>query len=117
MQRAKKEVEKIAEEKDESFDASISKSIKNKQQYIINPSYQFCERLRFGRLSFKGMNREIENMMSINADRKEPALSIKRSSPPSDSSSGDEIDSLGSEDENETGNTHEEEDDDTLIPG
>lgn len=124
MQRAKKEVDKIAEEKDESFDTSLGKSIKNKQKYIINPSYQFCERLRFGRLSFKGMNTEIENMMWINATGKESASSNKRSSPPSASSSDNEIDSLGSEneDDNEDGmrDTDDEEEEsvnETSIPG
>lgn len=33
----------------------------NKRQ--IYPDYQFCERLVFGRLSFKGMNEEIEKLM------------------------------------------------------
>lgn len=116
MQRAKKEVEKIAEEKDESFDTSLCKAIKNKQQYIINPSYQFCERLRFGRFSFKGMNIDIENMMCNNAASKETTSSNKRSPPPSTSSSDNEIDNLESEDEDDLKDTDEEEDE-SLIPG
>lgn len=62
MQRAKKEVEKVAQEEEESFNLNLSKNVKNKQQYIINQSYQFCERLKFGRLSFRGMNSDIENL-------------------------------------------------------
>lgn len=107
MQRAKQEVEKVAEERDSSFDTSICSKMKNKQQYIINPSYQFCERLRFGRFSFKGMNTDIETIMYNNRIENESTSSEKRAPPPSESSSSDnEIDNLESD--------VEEEDDDCL---
>lgn len=101
MQRAKKEVEKVAEEKDASFDSSLCEKMKNKQQYIINPSYQFCERLRFGRLSFKGMNTDIETIMFNNETQQnnESNLSEKRGPPPSEGSSVNEIDNLESDEE------------------
>lgn len=35
---------------------------------IMHPSYQFCERLIFGRLSFKGMNIDIEAIMHNNSE-------------------------------------------------
>lgn len=100
MQRAKKEVEKVAEEKDSSFDTSLCSRMKNKQQYIMNPSYQFCERLRFGRFSFKGMNTDIETIMYNNQVEKESTNTEKRAPPPSSESSSDhEIDNLESDDE------------------
>lgn len=106
MQRAKKEVEKVAEEKDSSFDSSLCSKVKNKQQYIMNPSYQFCERLRFGRFSFKGMNTDIETIMFNNKLEKETLnVAEKRGRPPSESSSDHEIDNL---------DTDEEENDDDL---
>lgn len=107
MQRAKKEVEKIKEEKDESFDISLCEAIKNKQRYIINPSYQFCEKLGLGRLSFKGMNIEIEKMMYNKTN--------KRQSPPSSSSSSsdNEIDNPKSDDNEEVN----EDEDESLVLG
>lgn len=109
MQRAKKEVEKVAEAKDGSFDSSLCSDMKNKQQYIINPSYQFCERLRFGRFSFKGMNTDIETIMFNNKTEKELSIAAeKRGPPPSESSSDNEVDNL------ESDGNEEEEDDDCL---
>lgn len=105
MQRAKKEVEKVAETKedDASFDTSLCNKLKCKQQYIMNPSYQFCERLRFGRFSFKGMNTDIETIMFQN--NPDQNKSQKRSAPPSEASSSDnEIDNLesnGEDDDND----------------
>ena len=46
--------ERVENDKNELLESS-------KQQHI---SYQFCERLRFGRFSFKGMNLEIESIMN-----------------------------------------------------
>lgn len=54
MQRARQQVEQKAEKEQFSND---------KQQYIIHQSYYSCERLKLGRLSFKGMNPEIETLM------------------------------------------------------
>lgn len=34
-------------------------------QFIIEPSFVFCERLIEGRLSFQGMNPEIERLMEL----------------------------------------------------
>lgn len=44
-------------------DGSPIKKLKGKRKCVIHPSYQFCEKLKFGRLSFKGMNADIEMLM------------------------------------------------------
>lgn len=62
MKNAKNEVEKAKVESDESF-GDDANTVQSKQQYIMNQSYQFCERLKFGRLSFKGMNTYVETIM------------------------------------------------------
>lgn len=67
MKSAKETLEKSAIAKeDSSFDESIcSINLKTpKHDYLINPSFEFCEKLKFGRLSFKGMNLEIESITS-----------------------------------------------------
>lgn len=46
------------------LDSSMIELMKTKRKCIINPSYQFCERLKFGRLSFQGMNSDIESIMA-----------------------------------------------------
>lgn len=79
MQRAKKEVERVKENDDYddedggAFNSSPCAKLKNKKQCIINPSYQFCERLRFGRFSFKGMNMDIETIMYNNESERTAA--------------------------------------------
>lgn len=45
------------------FMQRAAKKEDNKEEFIIYASYQACEQLRFGRLSFKGMNTEIEDIM------------------------------------------------------
>lgn len=50
---------------DADSDEPFNSKLRNKHQCIVNPSYQFCERLRFGRFSFKGMNADIESLMYI----------------------------------------------------
>lgn len=62
MQKAKQQIEQKAEKEQLSQDNS-------KQQYIIHQSYYSCERLKLGRLSFKGMNPEIEILMRSDDDR------------------------------------------------
>lgn len=48
------------------LDTSKIQKLKTKLRFILNPSYQSCDRLRFGRLSYKGMNLEIETIMYNN---------------------------------------------------
>ena len=55
-------VQKVTE-KESNFDEDEDDEQELKRKCIIHPSYQFCEKLKFGRLSFKGMNLDIEAMM------------------------------------------------------
>lgn len=66
MQKARQQVEQKAEKEQFSNDT--------KQQYIIHQSYYSCERLKFGRLSFKGMNPEIEILMKKEEDCHDDSL-------------------------------------------
>lgn len=105
MQRAKAQLEATADQKEDSFDLSIEVKFKSAQQCVVSPSYQFCERLRFGRLSFKGMNTEIEAIMERN--RPDAILSGEKR-PASDDGWGNEVDNFDTDNENEI-------DDDTLL--
>lgn len=112
MQRAKKEVEKAATDADDNYDLTLSDNPKGKQNSNVNASYQFCERLRFGRFSFKGMNTDIEAIMFNNREiKEEPNSSLKRAAPPSDSGSDNEIDDLESDPDATRDDEEEEEDD------
>lgn len=95
MQRASQQNQRVADgqgDGDEDDDDEVEqqlpalssktcKNLKGQRKIIINPSYQFCERLRFGRFSFKGMNLDIESIMhntidsnsSANTSEKRPA--------------------------------------------
>jgi hypothetical protein len=53
-------MQRVQKEKDTSCD---DETMDLKRKCIVHPSYQFCERLKFGRLSFKGMNMEVETLM------------------------------------------------------
>lgn len=104
MQRAKKEVDKVEETNDNetSFETSLCQNSTEKQKYIINHSYQLFDRLKFGRLSYQGMNPDIETIMSQNNQNETSSQSLKRSAPSSEESSSDnEIDNLDTEEENE----------------
>lgn len=58
------------EEEEDEDDARHFKANKMKIPANCNPNYQFCERLRFGRFSFQGMNLEIESLNNrSNVDR------------------------------------------------
>lgn len=45
------------------------------ERFIIEPSYVFCEKLSDGRLSFQGMNPEIEKLMEM--EQKNEQVSVK----------------------------------------
>lgn len=65
MQRAKEQlVAKKDNQEDEDDDNPFDSNIQKKPQYILNPSYQFCEKLRFGRFSYQGMNLDVETLMA-----------------------------------------------------
>lgn len=65
-----------------------------KDHCVITASYQFCENLRFGRLSFQCMNPEIEALMVNEGFANISTGSLKRAAPPSLDSSDDEYDDL-----------------------
>lgn len=62
--------------KDISLDKAAIQNIKSKRKCIMHPSYQFCEKYKFGRLSFKGMNMDIETIMQNNKDQVDLNLSV-----------------------------------------
>ncbi|XP_068969588.1 M-phase phosphoprotein 6 [Bombus flavifrons] len=66
MKRTKEKVEKqqFHEEGEEYFGNELTKRMKkDSERFIIEPSYIFCEKLIDGRVSFQGMNPEIEKFM------------------------------------------------------
>lgn len=66
MKRTKEKVEKqeFQEEGEEYFGNELTKRMKkDSERFIIEPSYVFCEKLVDGRISFQGMNPEIEKLM------------------------------------------------------
>lgn len=115
MKNAKNEAEKVKEEKEGSFGAQLGNKLSSKQQYIINPSYQFCERLRFGRFSFKGMNAYIESLM-YNKKLEAGDIAAQKRGPPSSSESDNEIDNLDSDrGSEEEGNDDDEDEEDKIL--
>lgn len=65
MQRTKEKIEQLKEEEKtahllENVDAS---TLAKRNQILIEPSFEVCENLRFGRMSFQGYNKEIEALM------------------------------------------------------
>jgi len=77
MQRTKEKIEKDLEEQqskallDEEYNENMRKE---GQKFVVDNSYLFCEELVFGRMSFKGMNPEVEKLMqdlSGNSDKNE----------------------------------------------
>lgn len=66
-------MQKTVDKTQNNFDEHHNKSLldqqnneslrKEGQKYVVDNSYLYCERLIFGRMSFKGMNPEIEKLM------------------------------------------------------
>lgn len=82
MQRTKVKVAK--EEDDEQSRALYSNELNDKMlnsnsNYIIEPSYSICEGLIEGRLSFRGMNPELERLLEL--EREEKAAQKKPEQP------------------------------------
>ncbi|XP_054167187.1 M-phase phosphoprotein 6-like [Oppia nitens] len=66
MHRTKEKTEKQLNEQrnDELLDQHFDDNDElESQKYIINTSYVYCEGLRSGRMSFRGMNPEVEKLM------------------------------------------------------
>lgn len=82
MQRTKVKVAKEAD--DEQSRALYSNELNDKMlnsnsNYIIEPSYSICEGLMEGRLSFRGMNPELERLLEL--EREEKAAQTKPEQP------------------------------------
>lgn len=66
MKRSKEKIEQKKEELEKKalFETEIIDLLKKEgKRFLIEPSYAPCEQLVFGRMSFKGMNPEIEKLM------------------------------------------------------
>jgi len=64
MQRTKANVERELEEKSNNLDNDLLDLCrKESDRYMTTNSYLYCENLRYGRMSFKGMNAEVEKLM------------------------------------------------------
>lgn len=68
MRRTKNEYEQRKEEEDScaAYMKHVSEEKKSGINYIPEPSWANCEGVRFGRLSYRGMNPEIEYLMEEN---------------------------------------------------
>ncbi|XP_061402566.1 M-phase phosphoprotein 6 [Musca vetustissima] len=74
MQRTKEKVNKEIEaaEGREMYSSEITERMKNsKSNFIMEPSFVHCENLIEGRLSFRGMNPEIERLLELEKAEKE----------------------------------------------
>ncbi|XP_011210605.2 M-phase phosphoprotein 6 [Bactrocera dorsalis] len=68
MQRTKAKVDKEIEEAEgrEMYSQEITqKMLNSNSNYIMEPSFVHCENLIEGRLSFRGMNPEIERLLEL----------------------------------------------------
>ncbi|XP_043275373.1 M-phase phosphoprotein 6 [Venturia canescens] len=87
MKRTKEKVEKqlYQEEGEEYFGSALTTRMKNASgRFIIEPSYMFCEQLRDGRVSYQGMNLEIEKLMDLEESAKLAKTQPKREAEISD---------------------------------
>ncbi|XP_067130960.1 M-phase phosphoprotein 6 [Centruroides vittatus] len=78
MKRSKEKIEQKEEELEKKalFETELIDILKKEgKRFLIEPSYAPCEQLVFGRMSFKGMNPEIEKLM---LEKQEVLLSQKR---------------------------------------
>ncbi|XP_067624041.1 M-phase phosphoprotein 6 [Eurosta solidaginis] len=76
MQRTKAKVDKETEEAEgrEMYAHEITdKMLNNNSNFIMEPSFVHCENLIEGRLSFRGMNPEIERLLELEQEEKDAA--------------------------------------------
>ncbi|KAH0564648.1 M-phase phosphoprotein 6 [Cotesia glomerata] len=87
MKRTKEKVdkEKFQMEGEEYFENQLTTKMKKESgKYVMESSYVFCEQLVDGRLSFRGMNPEIEKLMEQENNLKNLKEEIKRETEVSD---------------------------------
>ncbi|RWS14696.1 M-phase phosphoprotein 6-like protein [Dinothrombium tinctorium] len=79
MQRGKQRLE--SEEESESNSNVPAIDVKTDDKFMFADSFTFCENLKFGRMSFKGMNADIEKLMAdleTEADREREVTDVSR---------------------------------------
>ncbi|XP_078042671.1 M-phase phosphoprotein 6 [Augochlora pura] len=77
MKRTKEKVEKqqFQEEGEEYFGNELTKRMmKDSERFLIEPSYIICEQLIDGRVSYQGMNPEIEKLMEQEVAKEHTAM-------------------------------------------
>uniref|UniRef100_A0A0A1XKM8 M-phase phosphoprotein 6 n=1 Tax=Zeugodacus cucurbitae TaxID=28588 RepID=A0A0A1XKM8_ZEUCU len=82
MQRTKAKVDKEIEEAEgrEMYSQEITqKMLNSNSNYIMEPSFVHCENLIEGRLSFRGMNPEIERLLEL--EQAEKAANTRHEQP------------------------------------
>ncbi|XP_018394334.1 PREDICTED: M-phase phosphoprotein 6 [Cyphomyrmex costatus] len=87
MKRTKDKVEKeqFQEEGEEYFGSELTSRMKKASgTFLLEPSYIFCEQLGDGRLSFRGMNPNIEKIMEAKENAKRANEDLKQETDISD---------------------------------
>lgn len=87
MKRTKEKVERqqFEEEGEEYFESGLTECMKkDSDRFIIEPSYAFCEKLIDGRVSYQGMNPEIEKLMEAEQARERAILEVNKETEVSD---------------------------------
>lgn len=69
IEKEKSEEERKHEIDDEHWVLDLPPIEKKESKYTQEPSYQMCESLVYGRMSFKGFNSEVEKLMAQNNQR------------------------------------------------
>ncbi|XP_055855179.1 M-phase phosphoprotein 6 [Episyrphus balteatus] len=79
MQRTKAKVDKEIEEAEgrAMYSSEITDKMNQNSNFIIEPSFMYCEGLIEGRLSYRGMNPEIERLLELEQEEKD-----KKTRPP-----------------------------------
>lgn len=73
MQRTREKVKKendVAEGREMYSDEITERMLNSNSNFIIEPSFAHCENLIEGRLSFRGMNPEIERLLELEREEK-----------------------------------------------
>ncbi|XP_015108570.1 M-phase phosphoprotein 6 [Diachasma alloeum] len=73
MKRTKEKVEQqlFQTEGEEYFESQLTTRLKKESgKYLIEPSFMYCEKLIEGRLSFQGMNPEVEQLIEAEYNEK-----------------------------------------------
>ncbi|XP_060582511.1 M-phase phosphoprotein 6-like [Ruditapes philippinarum] len=69
IEKEKSEEERKHEIDDEHWVLDLPPIEQRESKYVLEPSYERCENLMYGRMSFKGFNTEVEKLMVQNNAR------------------------------------------------